>query len=58
MASVPTYRVNTREANEAWEAYRALQLAACDNTALLENKYFRALQDTAYARFLMNYEAV
>jgi hypothetical protein len=57
MASIPTYLVDTCEAEEAWEAYKALQLAARDNPGLVQNKYFRALQDTAYARFLMNFEA-
>lgn len=57
MADVPTYFVNLPEAEEAQEAYFALQLAARDNPGLLQNKYFRALQDSAYARFLMNFEA-
>jgi hypothetical protein len=58
MASVPTYKINSQQVEDAWQAYRALQLAACENTALLENKYFLALQDTAYARFLMTFEAM
>jgi hypothetical protein len=58
MASVPTYKINSQEVEDAWQAYRALQLAAAGNTALLDNKYFRALQDTAYARFLMTFEAM
>lgn len=58
MASIPTYKINSQEVEDAWQAYRALQLAACSDPALLDNKYFLALQDTAYARFLMNFEAM
>lgn len=57
MASLPVILFDETEAEEAWEAYKALQLAARDNPGLVQNKYFRALQDTAYARFLMNFEA-
>jgi hypothetical protein len=58
LASIPTYKINSQQVEDAWQAYRALQLAACSNTALLENGYFLALQDTAYARFLMTFEAM
>lgn len=58
MASVPTYVINSQEVEEAWQAYRALQLAAASDPALLENRYFTALQDTAYARFLLLFEAL
>jgi len=58
MASVPTYKINSQEVEDAWQAYAALQRAAAEQPALTDNKYFRALQDTAYARFLMNFEAL
>lgn len=45
------------EAEAAFEAYSALRKAACAEPHLTQNGYFRALQDTAYARFLMFYEA-
>lgn len=57
-SSIPTHRINSQEVEDAWQAYRALQLAAAGDTALIENRYFRALQDTAYSRFLMNFEAM
>lgn len=56
--TVPTYKINSQEVEDAWQAYRALQLAAAENPALLDNKYFLALQDTGYARFLLNFEAM
>jgi len=58
LASVPTYKINSQEVEDAWQAYRALQIAAAGDPALLDNKYFLALQDTAYARFLLNFEAL
>ena len=58
MASFPTYKIDSRQVEDAWQAYRALQLAAAGNTALLDNGYFVALMDTAYARFLLNFEAL
>lgn len=56
--TVPTYKIDAQEVEDAWQAYRATQLAASSNPALIENKYFRAIQDTAYARFLLNFEAL
>lgn len=44
--------VDGPSADLAYEAHRALQMTACSHPALLENPYFKALQDTAYARFL------
>jgi hypothetical protein len=58
LASVPTYKISTQQVEDAWQAYRALQIAAAGNPSLLENSYFIALQDTAYARFLLNFEAL
>lgn len=55
---IPIYKVNGAEADEAFEAYAAMRRAACAEPYLVDNKYFRALQDTAYARFLMHFEAL
>lgn len=57
-AQVPTYRINPDRVEDAWQAYSALQRAASESPALLDNAYFTALQDTAYARFLMTFEAL
>jgi hypothetical protein len=57
-AQVPTYKINPDRVEDAWQAYAALQRAACESPALLDNAYFTALQDTAYARFLMTFEAL
>lgn len=57
-APVPTYLVNTVQAELAWDAYKATQLSACANPALLANPYFTALQDTAYARFRSLFEVL
>lgn len=56
--TIPTYRINHAEVDEAYEAYRATQMAVQSDPSLIENKYFKALQDTAYARFLLNFEAL
>jgi len=45
-------------ANDAWAAYAATQKAICADPALLENEFFTALQDTAFARFIAMFEAV
>lgn len=58
MTAIPTYKIDSAEVQEAWEAYEALQLSAKANPKLLENKYHKALQDTAFARFMMNFEAL
>jgi hypothetical protein len=54
----PKYRVERDRADLAYEAYQALQLAARTRPTLLDNEYYRALQDTAYARFLAAFEVV
>jgi hypothetical protein len=41
---------------DAWQAFRATQLAAISDPALLDNEYFLAMQDTAYARFILTFE--
>ena len=63
MANVPlapllVFKIDSAEVDEAYAAFAALRIAACDKPALVENKYFRALQDTAYARFLLLFEAL
>jgi hypothetical protein len=55
-ATVPTYKINADEVSEAYEAYAALRRAAQAEPGLIMNKYFTVLQDTAYARFLLNFE--
>lgn len=54
----PIYKIDSQQVEDAWQAFRALQLAAQSNPALLDNAYFLALQDTAYARFMMTFEAL
>lgn len=54
--SIPTYKIDAQEVEEAYQAYRAMCMAAQENPGLTDNKYFTALQDTAYARFLLNFE--
>jgi hypothetical protein len=50
--------VTSAMVEDAWQAFRSTQLAARDNPALTENEYFCAIQDTAYARFLLLLEAL
>lgn len=45
------------QAQLAYQAYTATQLAIRDNPALSDNEYFTAIQDTAYARFLAAFSA-
>ncbi len=57
MASVvPTYKIDCQEVEDSYQAFAALRRAAQAQPSLVGNKYFRALQDTAYARFLLNFE--
>lgn len=44
-------------ANDAWEAYNTIQMVAVLNPSLMRNEYFVALRDSAYARFLLAFEA-
>lgn len=53
-----TGRITSADVEDAWQAYRATQLAAREQPGLVENPYFTALQDTAYARFLLAFEAM
>jgi len=55
---VPVYQINEHEVDEAYQAFAALRRAAQREPYLIGNKYFTALQDTAYARFLLNFEAL
>lgn len=50
--------VTSQQVEDAWQAYAATQRVARDHPALCENEYFTAIQDTAYARFLMAFEAM
>jgi len=50
--------VTSDQVDDAYKAFAALQKAAATDTALLENEYFTALQDTGYARFLRLLEAL
>lgn len=54
----PTFGIDENEVNEAYEAFAALRRLAQSEPHLIRNKYFRAVQDTAYARFLLNFEAL
>ena len=47
-----------QQATEAFEAYAALRRTACELPGLLQNEYFLALQDAAYARFMVVYYAL
>lgn len=47
-----------RKADMAFAAYQAMRHAAASNPALLDNPYFIALQDTAYSRFRLAFEAL
>lgn len=55
---VPAYVIDAAEVEEAYQAFAALRRATQSEPQLVENKYFTALQDTAYARFLLNFEAL
>lgn len=55
---IPTYGVQLSRANAAFDAMRALDRAWKEQPELLENEYFTALRDTAYARFLAEFEAL
>jgi hypothetical protein len=44
------------KAQDAYAAYAALQMAQRADPGLVDNSYFQALLDSAYARFLILYE--
>lgn len=56
--AVPIYAIDADEVDESYRAFAALRHAAQADPSLIENKYFAALQDTAFARFLLNFEAL
>lgn len=57
-ASIPIYQIDEAIVNDAYAAYSALRRAAQYDPGLLENEYFTALQDTAYARFIRAFEVL
>lgn len=56
--NVPTYRIDAQQVEDAYRAFAATKKAIQADPSLLENEYFKALQDTAYARFLAVFEAL
>lgn len=50
--------VTSAQVDDAYSAFAATRKAACADPALLDNEYFKAIQDTAYARFLILFEAM
>lgn len=53
----PTDTIDETEVNDAYEAFAALRRLACAEPHLLGNRYFKACQDAAYARFIARFEA-
>ena len=49
--TIPTTRFHKDQADDAYEAYAAMQRAEAKQPSLHGNPYWRALRDTAYARF-------
>ena len=58
MANLAPQRITSAVVEDAWQAYAAMQRAARDMPALTENAFFLALQDTAFARFILMFEAM
>lgn len=56
--TVRAYQFDETEAELAFQAFAVLRKAAQAEPSLIDNPYFTALQDTAYARFLLNFEAL
>lgn len=54
----PETKITSAQVEDAWQAYRAMQRLASGDPKLRDNAYFKALQETAYARFLLNLEAL
>lgn len=50
--------VTIEQTARAYEAYAAMQRLACIEPDLLENEYFQAAQEGAYARFMVAYNAL
>ncbi len=57
-APVKVYRIDEAQVEDAYQAFSALRRLACAEPGLTSNPFFTALQDTAYARFLSNFEAL
>lgn len=50
--------IDETEVSEAYEAFASLRRLAQAEPGLTQNRYFLALQDTAYARFHLLFEAL
>lgn len=57
-AAVPIYKIDSQEVEDTWQALAMIQRAIQADPKLGRNKYVGALKDTAYARFLLNFEAM
>lgn len=55
---VPVYAIDSQQVEDAYQAFASLRRLAQAEPHLTENWYFTALQDTAYARFLLTFEAL
>lgn len=55
---IPVYKIDAQQVEDAYQAFAALRRLAQAEPRLIDNAYFTALQDTAYARFLLNFEAL
>ena len=58
MKNAAPSKIDAQQVEDAWQAYAATHRAARERPALLANEYFLAIQDTAYARFLLTFEAM
>lgn len=56
--NVPVYRMDAAAADQAFAAKRALDMAVRNDPELASNPYFKALRDTASARFRAAFERV
>lgn len=50
--------VTSQDVENAYQAFAALQRLARDDANLAGNVYFKAVKDTAFARFILVYEAL
>ena len=50
--------VTPADVDDAFKAFASLQMLAKQERHLFANKYFMALHDTAYARFMLAFEAL
>ncbi len=51
-------KVTSQQVEDAYQAFAAMRRQACAEPHLLENDFYKALQDTAYAHFLLHLEAL